>query len=97
VADQNRSSDGAVDSAHHRACVHDPALGYVWKSAGWLATEAGPSDKIVTRRKWLALGSRSRTDLKSFDVGLFAGGDNMAIYWPSSREIRSDDDAFEFV
>ena len=32
--------------------------------------------------RWLKFGSHTRTDLKSFDVVLIAGGGNLNIYWP---------------
>jgi polysaccharide pyruvyl transferase WcaK-like protein len=33
--------------------------------------------------KWLNLGSCRQADLKGFDAVVFAGGGNLAIYWPS--------------
>jgi len=161
----------ATDSPRYRACVHHPALGTLWASAGWSTPPAGPPVRAVPQRaasrlkvlvvtsggvrnygddaillstlqrlrrirpnclasvvsdgpscpplgrlgvwagtllefgsglnpddvrhgcrddgalaaelsRWLKFGSHTRSDLKSFDVVLIAGGGNLNIYWP---------------
>jgi len=161
----------ATDSARYRACIHHPAVGTIWASAGWSSPAAEPPVRAVPQRapsrlkvlvatsggvrnygddaillstlqrlrrirpnclasvvsdgpscpplgrlgvwagtfgefgsglnpddvrdgcrddravagelsRWLKFGSHARTDLKSFDVVLIAGGGNLNIYWP---------------
>ena len=165
------SSVDATVSARHRACIHHPAIGTLWTSAGWSSPALAPPAGAVPQRApsrlkvlvvssggvrnygddaillstlqrlqrirpnclasvvsdgascpplgrlgvwvgtceefgsgldpddvrhgcrddgtlegefstWLKFGSRTRTELKSFDVVLIAGGGNLNIYWP---------------
>jgi polysaccharide pyruvyl transferase WcaK-like protein len=161
----------ATDSARYRACIHHPALGTIWASAGWSSPAPEPPIRAVPQRtpsrlkvlvvtsggvrnygddaillstlqrlrrirpnclasvvsdgpscpplgrlgvwagtceefgsglnpddvrrgcrddgalaeelsRWLKFGSHTRTDLKSFDLVLVAGGGNLNIHWP---------------